>query len=133
MSCLAVVAACSNPGQDPGIDAPVDGEYPLAVYGVVVVPGNVAQMPTSDGQPSGCWLRIDEGRITFQVTRVFEYRYRFVNSCTGSVLSQVQVQGTWTQNGSRIEFTTLVSRFEGEVRGDTVRVVRDPEVLTFAR
>lgn len=129
---LVVLAACMAP-QEPGSDQRVGGEYPLAAYNAVSVPGDLAELPTRDRQPSGCWLRIVEGRITLQANRQFEYRYHFINSCTGDVLGQVQVQGTWTLSGRRIEFTTIGSRFEGEVAGDTLRVVRDPEVLTFVR
>lgn len=135
---FACLSACSEGQPAVAPDLQVSGDYRLISYNALPVPANVAPLPDRDGNPSGCWLRITAGFISFGSPQLnFRYRYEFEDSCTQELLSATDEQGQYSQTGARLTFTVLtgdgLASFGGEVAGDTVTVLRGNPTLRFAR
>ena len=134
-----LLSRCSGPVQPGVVDVlPVEGVFSLALYGPDTLPVNLSQLPTRNGQESGCWLQVTEGALSFDVpSHTFEYHYLMRDSCNGDILATYAVQGTYTQQDSVLRCAracpTGLCSFAGTVKPDTVVVGLEPPPLTFVK
>ncbi len=106
------------------------GSYALFKFGSGALPTKIFELPTQDGQPSGCWYTLTEGTLQLSsgADHRFEYTLVYRDSCDGRVLWTTNESGEFVQDGSTLTFTVTgvdsTVSFRGTVSGETVSVER---------
>jgi hypothetical protein len=113
------------------------GHYALVRFGVDPIPVQLYELPSRQGQPTGCWYTLTDGFMELAKTpnTTFAYTNTYRNSCDGSVLFVESANGAVAQIGDSLSFTvTGVNNsfsFPGRLRQDTVIVVLDASHIYY--
>lgn len=121
----ALLGSCHSA---PTENVALTGTFPLAQWNDLALPVNLGFTP-----PGNCERQVTSGTLTVDAQRrTFSYGIRIIN-CNGFDEGSSQVDGTYTQAGSSLDFRISGStHFLGTVMADRI-VVTDGERLEFTR
>jgi len=117
----------------------IGGQYSLVRVNELDLPAFLHPLPDRITMlPTDCWYVLASGALGLTTeSGSFAQNQLYVNSCTGSTLSNPAVSGTFTRKGHRLTFRVFrpgigdYITFQGDVIADTIIVYADSSEQTL--